>query len=99
MTAYVLAHIDIHDQEAYREYAALVPDTLKPYGGRFLVRGGSHETLDGDWEPSRLVLVEFPSADHARRWHESDAYRAAMAIRHGASTGSLVLVEGISPQA
>jgi uncharacterized protein (DUF1330 family) len=95
MTAYVIADIDVHDQEAYREYMALVPASLQPYGGRFLVRGGSHQTLEGEWQPRRLVLIEFPTADDARRWHQSPDYQAAMAIRHRTSTGSLVLVEGV----
>jgi uncharacterized protein (DUF1330 family) len=94
MTAYVIADIDVHDQEAYREYAALVPDTLKPHGGRFLVRGGSFETLEGDWRPRRVVVLEFPSTEHARRWYASGEYAAALAMRQRASTGSLVLVEG-----
>jgi len=94
MTAYVIADIDVHDQEAYREYAALVPGTLQPHGGRFLVRGGAHETLEGDWRPRRMVVLEFPSADDARRWHGSQEYAAAKAMRQRASTGSLVLVEG-----
>ena len=61
MTAYVIADIDIHDQDTYREYSALVPDTLRPYGGRFLVRGGAFETLEGDWRPRRVVVLEFPA--------------------------------------
>lgn len=94
MTAYVIADIDVHDQEAYRDYVALVPGTVQPYGGRFLVAGGDHQTLEGGWQPHRLVVIEFPSAGHAREWHESEDYRAAMAIRHRTSTGSLVLFEG-----
>jgi uncharacterized protein (DUF1330 family) len=94
MTAYVIADIDIHDQDAYREYSALVPDTLRPYGGRFLVRGGAFETLEGDWRPRRVVVLEFPSAGHARRWYGSQEYAEPLAIRHRASTGKLVLVEG-----
>ncbi|HEX7268485.1 MAG TPA: DUF1330 domain-containing protein [Streptosporangiaceae bacterium] len=94
MTAYVIADIDVHDQDAYREYSALVPDTLRPYGGRFLVRGGAFETLEGDWRPRRVVVLEFPSAEHARRWYGSQEYAAPLAMRHSASTGRLVLVEG-----
>jgi uncharacterized protein (DUF1330 family) len=94
MTAYVIADIDIHDQDAYREYSALVPDTLRPYGGRFLVRGGAFETLEGDWRPRRVVVLEFPSAEQARRWYGSQEYAAPLAMRHRASTGKLVLVEG-----
>jgi len=94
MTAYVIADIDVTDPEAYRGYMALVPGTVEPFGGRFVIRGGNHETLEGPWRPHRLVMIEFPSAGHARRWYESGAYVAAMAIRHRSSAGSLVLVEG-----
>ncbi len=95
MPAYVIADIDVHDLAAYREYGQLVPATLEPFGGRFLVRGGEFEVLEGDWQPRRLVVLEFPSADAARQWHSSETYAAAMAMRHAASTGSLVLVEGM----
>ena len=94
MPAYVIADIDVHDAEAYREYVALVPGSIEPFGGRFVVRGGEHETLEGEWRPRRLVVIEFPSAEHARRWYASEDYTAALAIRQRASTGSLILVEG-----
>ena len=96
MAAYVIADIDVKDPELYREYAALVPGTLEPFGGRFIVRGGEIEPLEGAWRPRRLVVIEFPSADHARRWHASAEYAAAMVIRHRASAGKLVLVQGTS---
>ena len=94
MTAYVIADIDVHDQETYREYVALVPDTLKPHGGRFIVRGGASETLEGGWQPRRLVVIEFPTADDARRWYGSPEYAPALAMRQRSARGSLVLVEG-----
>jgi uncharacterized protein (DUF1330 family) len=94
MPAYVIADIDVRDAETYREYVALVPGSIEPFGGRFVVRGGEHETLEGEWQPRRLVIIEFPSAEHARRWYASEDYTAARAIRQRASTGSLILVEG-----
>jgi uncharacterized protein (DUF1330 family) len=94
MTAYVIADIDIHDPEAYREYVALTPATLQPHGGRFVVRGGSCQVVEGDWQPGRVVVIEFPSADDARNWYDSPDYAAAKAIRQRASTGKLLLVEG-----
>lgn len=97
MPAYVIADVDVHDPETYRRYAALVPGTLEPFGGRFLVRGGDHEVLEGSWQPLRLVVLEFPSADHARQWYVSDAYVEAMAIRASASDGNIVLVDGTGP--
>lgn len=94
MPAYVIADVDVHDQETYREYTKLVPPSLEPFGGRFLVRGGAHQPLEGGWQPHRLVIIEFPSAEQARAWYESEAYTAAKAIRQRSSGGSLVLVEG-----
>ncbi len=94
MTAYVICDIDVHDQQLYQEYAALVPATLGPHGGRVIVRGGSPEALEGGWDPRRIVVLEFPSAEHARAWHHSPEYAPAMAMRHRAATGRLVLVEG-----
>jgi uncharacterized protein (DUF1330 family) len=94
MTAYVICDIDVSDPEGYREYTALVPATLEPYGGRFIVRGGQHETLEGGWRPRRLVVLEFPTADDARRWYGSPEYARALPLRQRASSGSLVLVEG-----
>ena len=95
MPAYVIADIDVHNPDTYQEYAALVQATLDPFGGRFLVRGGPSETLEGDWQPRRVVVLQFPSAGHARGWYESPDYVKAMEIRHGASTGSLILAEGV----
>jgi uncharacterized protein (DUF1330 family) len=95
MSAYVIVDVDVHDPELYREYTTLVPATLEPFGGRFIVRGGEHETLEGDWRPRRLVVLEFPSSDHARRWYTSAGYAEALTIRHRASDGNLVLVEGM----
>jgi uncharacterized protein (DUF1330 family) len=94
MSAYVIADIVVHDPDAYKEYAARVQATLAPFGGRFLVRGGPSETLEGDWQPQRVVVIQFPSAGHARGWHESPDYVEAMEIRLRASTGSLILAEG-----
>src|SRR2546429_29718 len=94
MSAYVIADIDVHDQETYREYGALVPDTLKPHGGRFIVRGGASETIEGDWQPRRLVVIEFPTAHDPRRWHASPGDAPALAMRQRPAGGSLVLVEG-----
>jgi uncharacterized protein (DUF1330 family) len=97
MPAYVIADIEVHDPDTYKEYAALVQAALEPFEGRFLVRGGATETLEGDWHPQRFVVIQFPSADHARHWHASPDYAHAMKIRHRASTGSLILAEGYEP--
>lgn len=94
MPAYIVGDITVTDPERYKDYAAHTQSTLEPFGGRFIVRGGAHETLEGGWAPGRLVVIEFPDSDAARGWYGSDAYRAILPIRQEASTGSLVLVEG-----
>ena len=99
LPGYVIADVDVHDPERYPDYTRLVPGTLEPFGGRFVVRGGATEVLEGSWSPSRLVVLEFPSVEHARAWYESDVYREAKALRQRYSTGNLVLVDGVDKPA
>ena len=81
MPAYLIADIDVTDPAGFEEYRQLVPTTLQQYGGRFLVRGGAVEALEGDWQPKRVVITAFPSLEQARRWYNSEAYRAPKALR------------------
>jgi uncharacterized protein (DUF1330 family) len=91
---YIIGDVTVTDPERYSDYAAHTEASLEPFGGRFIVRGGPHEVVEGAWEPARLVVIEFPDADAARAWYASEAYQAIAPIRREASTGSLVLVEG-----
>ena len=95
MPAYVLAHIDVTDPENYQEYIRMSPDSILQYGGRFLARGPAPEVLEGTWVPKRLVLIEFPSVEQARRWWASPEYAAAKAKRQATSTGDLVILPGV----
>lgn len=95
MTAYVIADVEVKDPVTYREYVAAVPATLAPYGGKFLARGGQTETLEGEWEPKRLVIIEFDSVEQAKAWWESEAYAGPKARRRSASVGKLILVQGV----
>ena len=95
MPAYVIADIEITDPVGYEEYRRRVPATITQYGGRYLARGGRAETLEGGWQPRRLVVIEFPTKSQARAWYESDEYREPRAIRHRCSEGQAVLVEGL----
>jgi len=94
MPAYVIADVEIADAERYAEYSVEVPATLEPYGGRFLVRGGATEMIEGDWLPKRLVIIEFPSMEAAHRWYDSPEYQAILGIRHEAATARLIFAEG-----
>ena len=73
----------------------MVPPSLEPYGGRFVVRGGKVETLEGDWAPTRFVMVEFPSVEKAKAWWASEEYRDAKALRQATSKTQMIVVEGI----
>jgi uncharacterized protein (DUF1330 family) len=95
MPAYVIADIEITDPVGYEEYRRRVPATIAQYGGRYLARGGRAETLEGGWQPRRLVVIEFPTMSQARAWYESDEYREPRAIRHRCSEGQAILVEGL----
>lgn len=97
MPAYVIVDLTVTDLSTMEEYRKRVPATLTPYGGRFLVRGGAHQTIEGDWKPNRLVVLEFPSMDHARRWYDSEEYREPLAMRLRAGHANLVMVDGVAP--
>ena len=97
MPAYVIVDIDVTDPERYEQYKAAVPATLAAADGRFLVRGGGITILEGDWQPSRLVVLEFESITAAERWYESAAYQAAKKLREGGATMRMVAVQGVGP--
>jgi uncharacterized protein (DUF1330 family) len=94
MKAYIIVDVKITDPKRYEDYKKLTPASLVPYNGKFVVRGGATTTLEGDWQPGRLVVIEFPSADLAKKWWSSDGYAPAKAIRQSASITKMILVEG-----
>jgi len=95
MAAYVIGDITINDGELYKSYTAVTPATIEQYGGRFIIRGGAHEVVGGDWQPGRMVMLEFDDMAAARRWYNSPEYTEARAIRQRAATGNLLFVEGL----
>jgi uncharacterized protein (DUF1330 family) len=99
MAAYIIVGVDVTNPEDYATYTREVPATLAPYGGRFIVRGGSYDVLEGDFTAPRIVVLEFPDLDRAKAWHESPAYQSILPIRHEhAQTHFMVAVDGV-PQA
>lgn len=95
MVAYVIYDIEIHDPEPYGEFMRQAKPLVEAFGGRYLVRGGAHEVLEGDWTPTRLVLFEFPDMASARALFISDDYAPLKALRQSCSTGHVVVVEGV----
>ncbi len=94
MPAYVIAQIDVRDPDRYEEYKKMSPVSSAQSGGRFLVLGPKPEVLVGDWQPRRMVLLEFPSVERAREWWASEEYAPAKALRQATSTGSLIILDG-----
>jgi uncharacterized protein (DUF1330 family) len=94
MSAYVIVEVNVTDAKLYDEYKKLVPATVEKYGGRFAVRGGTVESKEGGWAPTRMVVLEFPSMEKARAWYHSPEYAPALALRHKAASAKLILVEG-----
>ncbi|HYR69927.1 MAG TPA: DUF1330 domain-containing protein [Candidatus Acidoferrum sp.] len=97
MAAYIIADVTVTDPAAMEEYRKRVPATLARYGGRFVVRGGAHQSVEGDWKPTRLVVLEFPSMEQAKRWYDSEEYREPKAMRLRAGRTNLVMVDGVAP--
>ena len=95
MTAYLAAQVRIDDEETYRRYREAVPELVDRFGGRFRVRGGELEVLEGEWPMPRLVIIEFQSRDAARRFYDSPEYQKILPLRQGASEGNVIIVEGV----
>ena len=93
---YAIVRVTIHDEDRYADYRAGTLASLEPYGGRFIVRGGETECVEGSWDAQRTVVIEFPSLEQARAWYHGDAYQQLAAIRRDASTADFVLVEGVA---
>jgi len=95
MSAYVVVQVEVKDQVRYEDYKRLVPASLAKYGGRFVVRGGRTETLEGTWSPGRFVMVEFPDVERAKAWWASAEYADAKALRQATSHTEMIVVEGV----
>lgn len=95
MAAYMIFDVTVNDPETYEGYKKLTPVTLTLYDGKFVVRGGIAETIEGNWKPGRVVVLEFPSAERAREWWNSPEYAPAKTIRQSAAFTNMILVEGV----
>ena len=95
MAAYVINDMEITDPVVFDQYRQMSPATVAQYGGRFIVRGGAVQPLEGSWHPSRLVILEFDSVERARAWIDSEEYAPARRLRQASARSSMVLVEGL----
>jgi len=95
MAAYLIAEIDITDPAAYEEYRKQVPGVIAKYGGKYIVRGGKVESLEGGWSPKRVAMLEFPSMEQALKWYRSPEYAPLIKLRQKAAKSKLTVVEGV----
>ncbi len=95
MAAYVIVNVDVNDPGRYEDYKGLAAPTVSAFGGRYIVRGGATEILEGEWEPKRVVVVEFPDAARAKAWWASAEYAPAKALRQETATSEMIVVEGV----
>lgn len=96
MPAYLIAHLDVTDPSLFESYRSAVPAVIVKFGGRYLVRGGAVEVLEGEWPVPRLVILAFDSLDQARRFYQSPEYQEILPLRLAAARGDVVLVEGLA---
>lgn len=94
MSAYLVVDVTVHDPDKYQEYAKQVPPFIEKHGGRYHIRGGETQVQEGDWNPQRLVVVEFPSREHAEAFVNDPGYAPVAAIRHKAATTNMVIAQG-----
>lgn len=97
MAVYVIIDISIRDQAFkadYAQYVEKVRSIVERHGGRYLARGGKVTPIAGDWNPERIILIEFPSADHVKQWWNSPEYKSIVGLRENATTARAIIVEG-----
>ena len=95
MRAFVIVDIEVHNPETYENYKSLASASIEVYGGKFIARGGATESLEGDWTPERIVVLEFPSVERAKQWWASPEYSDAKAIRMRSAQTRMIVTEGI----
>ncbi len=95
MAAYIILDITVNDPAKYEDYKKIAPPAIEAYGGKYLVRGGSMEILEGDWKPNRVVILEFQSIEMAKNWINSPEYSDARALRHQTATSHAIVVDGL----
>jgi uncharacterized protein (DUF1330 family) len=95
MAAYVVVEIEVTDPVRYEEYKKLAETSVAAFGGKYIVRGGRVETLEGDWRPARFVMLEFPSVERARQWWSSETYRPGKELRQATARSRMILVPGV----
>lgn len=94
MSSYLICDVTVKDRDQLNEYLRLSQDTLKPFGGKFLVQAGKVDVLEGEWSPRVIIVAEFPSSKHARDWYSSTEYAPALEVKASAIDRNMIVVDG-----
>ena len=95
MAAYLVVDIEVTNPQQFEEYKKLAPAAIAKYGGRYLIRGGAYEALEGNWKPQRLTVVEFESTEKAKAFYHSPEYQRAIKTRADAASMKMLVVQGV----
>ena len=95
MSGYVVAQINMTNKEDFKTYAELVPETVKQFGGKYIVRAGEYKSVHGKWDYSRNVIIEFPSYEKAQEWYNSDLYKPLKELREKSTEGNIIIIKGV----
>ena len=95
MSAYIIVEIEVTDPVGYEKYKNLAGATVEKYDGKYIVRGGKTEVLEGDWQPKRIVVLEFPTMKRAKEWLNCEEYREPRKMRHAAAKTNMLVIEGV----
>jgi uncharacterized protein (DUF1330 family) len=95
MAAYLVAEVTVHDNDGFAQYRDMAPPSVAAYGGKYLARGGAITSMEGNWQPSRITVTEFPSVEQAKAWWNSPEYAEARDLRQRTATTKMIIVEGV----
>ena len=95
MSGYVIAQINMTNKEGFKIYAEQVPQTIKHYGGKYIIRAGEYKSLEGKWDYTRNVIIEFPTYEKALEWYNSDEYNQIKNLRLNNTEGNLIIIKGV----
>ena len=95
MAAYFIVNLEVTNRKGFEKYRRTVPPIVSKYGGKYVARGGDFQVLEGNWRPKRVIILEFPSMEHAREFYDSEDYKPFLALRASSTNSEVVLVDGI----
>ncbi len=95
MAAYLIAEVDVFDPAIFEQYRAGVPATIAAYGGKYLVRGGAFQALEGSWQPKRVIILQFDNMARLKEWYQSKEYAPLIALRQASAKTNVIAIEGV----